>query len=572
MKGAGMSPARWVAAPRGAAESMDEYDYIVVGAGSAGCVMAARLSEGGRHSVLLLEAGPADRYPWIHVPIGYAKTMFNPALNWMFRTDPDPGMNQRQVYWPRGKTLGGSSAINGLIFVRGQAEDYDDWAAQGNTQWSYREVLPWFRRLEHNTLGANEWRGTGGPLWSSHIRVRHPLIDAVIDACEEIGIPRNPDFNGARQEGAGYYQLSTRNGFRCSTAVAYLRPARRRANLRVVTAAQATRILFEGRRATGIEYRPGARADLRGAGTAKASGWTVEAGAPVRVRARREVILCAGALQSPQLLQVSGVGPGALLQSLGIPVVHDSPGVGENLQDHLQARVMFRCSQPITTNDQLASWWGQLRIGMEYVLMRGGPMAIGINQGGIFARTRPEITRPDVQFHVATLSSDMAGSPVHAHSGFTMSVCQLRPESRGHVRIRSADPMQPPSMQPHYLSTEVDRRTVVDGVKLARRLASTRALSPFVTDEYAPGAKAGSDADLLEFVRDTAGTIFHPSGTCRMGVDDAAVVDQHLRVRGVDALRVVDCSIMPTLVSGNTNVPVVMIAERAAAFVLEEAG
>jgi choline dehydrogenase len=505
------------------------------------------------------------------VPIGYAKTMFNPVLNWMFRTDPDPGMNRRQVYWPRGKTLGGSSAINGLIFIRGQAQDYDDWAAQGNADWSFEKVLPWFRRLEHNTLGADEWRGTGGPLWSSHIRVRHPLIDAVIAACEEIGIPRNPDFNGARQEGAGYYQLSTRNGFRCSTAVAYLRPARRRANLRVLTRAQTTRILFEGRRAVGVEYRPGARADRRDAGTAKASGVTVEAGPPVRVRARREVILCAGALQSPQLLQLSGVGPAELLHSFGIPVVHELSGVGENLQDHLQARVMFRCSRPITTNDQLASPWGKLRIGMEYVFLRGGPMAIGINQGGIFARTRPELTRPDVQFHVATLSSDMAGSPVHSHSGFTMSVCQLRPESRGHVRIRSTDPLEAPSMQPFYLSTENDRRTAVDGVKLARRLAATRALGPFVVDEYAPGAQAASDADLLEFVRNHAGTIFHPSGTCRMGDDAMAVVDQQLRVRGVGGLRVVDCSVMPTLVSGNTNVPVVMIAERAAAFALADA-
>lgn len=550
---------------------MDEYDYIVVGAGSAGCVMAARLSEDGRHRVLLLEAGPEDRYPWIHVPIGYAKTMFNPVLNWMFRTDPDPGMNRRQVYWPRGKTLGGSSAINGLIFIRGQAEDYDDWAAQGNTQWSFEKVLPWFRRLEHNTLGADEWRGTGGPLWSSHIRVRHPLIDAVIDACEEAGIPRNPDFNGARQEGAGYYQLTTRNGFRCSTAVAYLRPARSRPNLRVLTRAQTTRIVFEGRRAVGVEYRPGARADRRDAGTAKASGITVEAGPPVRVRARREVILCAGALQSPQLLQLSGVGPADLLGSFGIPVVHELRGVGENLQDHLQARVMFRCSQPITTNDQLASLWGKLRIGMEYVFLRGGPMAIGINQGGIFARTRPELTRPDVQFHVATLSSDMAGSPVHSHSGFTMSVCQLRPESRGHVRIRSSDPLEPPSMQPFYLSTETDRRTAVDGVKLARRIAATRALAPFVVDEYAPGAQAASDADLLEFVRNQGGTIFHPSGTCRMGEGALAVVDQQLRVRGVGGLRVVDCSVMPTLVSGNTNVPAVMMAERAAAFVLADA-
>ncbi len=550
---------------------MDEFDYIVVGAGAAGCVMAARLSENGRHSVLLLEAGPADRYPWIHVPIGYAKTMFNPEVNWMFRTDPDPGMNGRQVYWPRGKTLGGSSAINGLIFIRGQREDYDDWAALGNDQWSYDKVLPWFRKLEHNVAGADAWRGTGGPLWCSPIRAAHPLIDAVIAACGQIDIPRNDDFNGERQEGAGYFQLTTRRGLRCSTAVAYLKPARGRPNLRIETRAQATRVLFEGRRACGIEYRSDVHASHDGAGTVSASGVSVQTGPLRTARARREVILCAGALQTPQLLQLSGIGDPALLRRFDIDVVQALPGVGENLQDHLQARVMFRCALPVTTNDQLASLWGRMRIGAQYLLSRDGPIAIGINQGGIFARTQPGLTRPDVQFHVATLSSDMAGSPVHRFSGFTMSVCQLRPESRGFVRITSADPLQPPSMQPYYLSTELDQRTMIDGVKLARRIAAAPALQGFIASEYAPGQQAEDDAALLEFVRNNGGTIFHPSGTCKMGDDAQAVVDQRLRVRGVDGLRVVDCSIMPTLVSGNTNVPAVMIAERAADFVLRDA-
>jgi choline dehydrogenase len=528
------------------------FDYIVVGAGSAGCVLANRLSADGRRSVLLLEAGPRDTYPWIHVPIGYAKTMFHPVLNWGFHTEPEPTMNGRRIYWPRGRTLGGSSAINGLISIRGQREDYDAWAAQGSPGWAYADVLPWFRKLEHNVRGASEFHGADGPLWASDIGVPHPLIEAMIAGAKELGIPRNDDFNGSRQEGAGYYQLTTHRGRRCSTAVAYLKPARARANLRVETDAQVTRVLFADRRATGVTYR--------------------RAGTECAAAARLEVILAAGALQSPQLLQLSGIGPPALLQSFGIPVVHALEGVGGNLQDHLQARVIFRCTQPVTTNDLLRTWHGKLRIGLEYVLKRSGPMAVGINQGGIFARAMPESTRPDVQFHFATLSSDMAGSPVHAFSGFTMSVCQLRPTSRGTVRIRSTDALEAPAMQPNYLSTPQDRIALVAAIRLARRLAATNAMRPYVASEYRPGGDAVTDDDLLEFARNTGGTIFHPSGTTRMGsADDAmAVVDTELRVHGTAGLRVVDCGIMPTLVSGNTNVPVVMIAERAAAMVLAD--
>jgi choline dehydrogenase len=523
-----------------------EFDYVIVGAGSAGCTLAARLSEDSRLRVLLLEAGPPDTYPWIHVPIGYAKTMFNPRVNWCYYTEPQPQMNGRKVYWPRGKTLGGSSAINGLIFIRGQHEDYDHWAALGNPGWSHADVLPYFRRLEHNVRGAGQWHGGDGPLWASDIGERHELIEALIAAGGELGIPPNADFNGATQEGVGYYQLTTRRGLRCSTATAYLKPARGRANLAVETGAQALAVAFDGRRATGVVYR--------------------QSGRDVTVGARREVILAAGALQSPQLLQLSGVGPAALLRPLGIPVVHDLPGVGENLQDHLQARVIFRCTKPITTNDTLRSWPRKLAMGLRYALARSGPMAVGINQGGIFARTRAGLDRPDVQFHVATLSSDMAGSPVHTFSGFTMSVCQLRPESRGHVRITTRDPLAPPAMQPNYLATDHDRATLVAGIRLARALAATRALSPYVAGEYRPGADAATDAELLEFAKNTAGTIFHPSGTTKMGPgsDPTAVVDAELRVHGCAGLRVVDCGIMPTLVSGNTNAPVVMIAEKAA--------
>jgi choline dehydrogenase len=530
-----------------------QYDYIIVGAGSAGCVLANRLSANGRHSVLLLEAGPPDAFPWIHVPIGYAKTMFNPRYNWCFYTEPDPGMNGRKIYWPRGKTLGGSSSINGLIYVRGQRQDYDRWAAAGNAGWSYDEVLPYFKRLEHAPGGDPAYHGRDGPLWCSPIRRRHELIDAVIAGAGEIGIARNDDFNGAVQEGAGYYHLSTRRGWRCSTAVAYLRPARRRPNLRIETDAQATGIAFNGRRAGGVSYR--------------------RRGAEHTALARREILLCAGALQTPQLLQLSGVGPAGLLRGFDIPLVHDLPGVGENLQDHLQARVIYQCTKPITTNDDLASFWRTLAMGIDYLLTRDGPMAVGINQGGLFARARPNATTPDVQFHIATLSSDMAGSPTHAFSGFTMSVCQLRPQSRGWVRIRSADPMVPPAMQANYLSTQGDRETLIAGIRLARRLAATGALSPYVKAEYRPGAAVESDADLLEFAKNTGGTIFHPSGTCKMGDarDPLTVVDHELRVHGLDRLRVVDCSIMPTLTSGNTNVPVIMIAEKAADLILRDA-
>jgi choline dehydrogenase len=530
------------------------FDYIVVGAGSAGCVLANRLSASGRHQVLLLEAGPADTYPWIHIPIGYAKTMFNPRVNWCFNTEPEPGMNGRRIYWPRGKTLGGSSSINGLISIRGQREDYDRWAEGGNAGWAYEDVLPYFRRLEHAPFGDPAYHGVDGPLWCSPIRSRHELIEAVIAGAGELGIVRNDDFNAASQEGAGYYHLSTRRGWRCSTAVAYLKPARHRANLRVETLARAVRVVFDGKRADAVVYR--------------------HRGAEFVAHARREILLCAGSLQSPQLLQLSGVGPAPLLQAFGIPRVQELGGVGENLQDHLQARVIFECTRPITTNDDLRSWSRVVKMGLEYALTRGGPMAIGINQGGIFARALPDARTPDVQFHVATLSSDMAGSPTHTFSGFTMSVCQLRPESRGHVRIRSVDPLEPPAMQPNYLSTQHDRDTLVAGIRLARKLAATRALAPYVKAEYRPGPSARDDSEILDFAKATGGTIFHPSGTCKMGDmkrDATAVVDSELRVHGVSSLRVVDCSVMPTLVSGNTNIPVVMIAEKAADLILAAA-
>ncbi len=528
-----------------------DFDYVIVGAGTAGCVLANRLSADGRASVLLLEAGPPDRYLWIHIPIGYGKTMFHPVYNWGFHTDPDPGMDGRRIYWPRGRGLGGSSSINGLIYVRGQPEDYDRWAAAGNRGWGWRDVLPYFVRSEGNQRGASAAHGADGPLKCSDIGERHELMEAIIAGAGELGVPRTDDFNGGVQEGVGYYQLFTHKGWRCSTAVAYLKPARGRANLAVETGAHATRVTLAEGRATGVEF--------------------VQGGQARRVRARREVILAAGALQSPQLLLLSGIGPGAHVAEHGIPVVRDLPGVGENLQDHLQLRLLYRCTKPITTNDDLASWWRSLQIGLKWLVRRRGPLAIGINQGGLFTRVMRDAATPDIQFHFATLSADMAGAKPHPFPGFTMSVCQLRPTSRGRVRLAARDPLAAPSMQPHYLSTAGDRACAVAALRYARRLAATRALSPYIVEELRPGRAVESDADLLAFARAYGATIFHPSGTCRMGADPLAVVDDRLRVHGVPGLRVVDCSIMPTLVSGNTNAPVVMIAEKASDLIAEDA-
>ncbi len=515
---------------------MKQVDYIVVGGGTAGCVLADRLSADGRHRVLLLEAGPRDNYLWIHIPIGYAKTMFHPVYNWCFETDPEPNMSGRRVYWPRGRCLGGSSSINGLIYVRGQPEDYDAWESLGNRGWGWNDVLPYFER---SRLGVSD---IGEP---------HELMEAIIRAGNELGVPTTRDFNGGRQEGVGYYQLYTKGGWRSSSATAYLRPARKRTNLDVQTGAQVTRVVFEGERAVGVRYRQG--------------------GEDREVCATREVILAAGAVQSPQLLQLSGVGPGALLQRFGLPVVKDLPGVGENLQDHLQLRLMYKCTRPITTNDDLASVWRSAAMGLKWLLWRKGPLAIGINQAGLFARALPESKTPDVQFHFATLSAELAGAKPHPWSGFTMSVCQLRPESRGRLQIRSADPLEAPSMRANYLDTEHDRRCAVAGVRLARSLAATSALRPYVAEEYRPGPGAQSDRALLDFARHFGATIFHPAGTCKMGRDPMAVVDDRLRVHGVGALRVVDCSIMPDLISGNTAAPVLMIAEKASDLILADA-
>jgi choline dehydrogenase len=526
------------------------YDFIVIGAGSAGCAVAALLSADPGCRVLLLEAGPRDTNPWIHIPVGYFKTMHNPNTDWCLRTEPDPGIAGRSIAWPRGRVLGGSSSINGLLYVRGQAEDYDHWRQLGCVGWSYEDVLPYFRRAENQQRGADEFHGVGGPLAVSDIRVRRDICDAYIEAAEKNGIPSTEDFNGARQEGAGYFQLTSRNGWRCSAAVAYLRPARGRANLTVVTNALTQRILLEGRRASGVIYRVGG--DV--VHTAHAEG---------------EVVLCAGAIHSPHLLALSGIGPAAELAEAGIPVVHHLPGVGQNLQDHLQARLTYASTRK-TLNDEVNNPLLKLRIGLEFALFQRGPMSMGASQVGIFARVDPAAATPDVQFHIQPLSADEPGKGLHKYSAFTASVCQLRPESRGRLVTMSADPQRAPAIHPNYLATEKDCAVTIAGIRLARRLAETQPLSDFVKMELQPGPDLQSDDELLDFARHHATTIYHPAGTCKMGTDPMAVVDAQLRVHGIDRLRVADASIMPTLVSGNTNAPTIMIGEKVADMILAD--
>jgi len=527
------------------------FDYIVVGAGSAGCVLANRLTASGRHRVLLLEAGGPDRNIWIHIPLGYGKLFSNAKVNWLYTTEPEPELNNRRVIQPRGKVLGGSSSINGLLYVRGQHEDYDHWRQLGNAGWSFKDVLPYFRRAEDQERGSDELHGVGGHLKVSDVCEPHPLCEAFIEAAKASGFPRNDDFNGPTQEGAGYFQLTSRNGRRWSTAVGYLKEARRRPNLAVAPNALATRILFDGRRAIGVEYRQGDAIRAAYAGG--------------------EVIVSGGAFNSPQLLQLSGLGPAKILQDLGLDVAADMPGVGADLQDHLQIRMLYRCTEPITANEVINDWRYRYAAGLRYLLTRKGLLTIGAGYAGAFLRTRPELATPDVQFHFLIFSADAAGAALHPFPGFMTSVCQLRPDSRGFVRIKSADPRVPPAIQPRYLSARSDCDCVVDGLKLLRRVMNQPVMRKYVAEERAPGEACTSDADLLAFARATGTTVYHPTSTCRMGSDLNAVVDERLRVRGFDRLRVIDASIMPTVVSGNTNAAAVMIGEKGADMVLEDA-
>ena len=528
-----------------------EFDYVIVGAGSAGCVLANRLSADGRNSVLLLEAGPKDTNLWIHVPLGYGKLFKEKTVNWMYQTEPEPGLDGRTVFQPRGKVLGGSSSINGLLYVRGQHEDYDRWRQRGNAGWGYDDVLPYFRKAENQQRGADKYHGAGGPLPVSDWRHADPLSEAFVVAAAQTGIPTNPDFNGASQEGAGFFQTTTQRGRRASTAYSYLRPAKSRSNLRVETSALAQRILFEGRRARAVEYRQG--------------------GALRTARARKEILVSSGAYNSPQLLQLSGVGPAELLKRHGIDIVLDAPGVGNDLQDHLQVRLVTRCSQPVTLNDIVNHPVRRVMAGARYAAFRRGPLTIAAGTSGAFFKTNPRLATPDIQIHFLPFSTDRMGEKLHSFSAFSASVCQLRPESRGSLRIRSADPAVPPEIRINYLATETDRTAFIEGFKILRQIMAAPALKPYAVDEILPGSKVTSDEDILAFCRKTGSTVYHPTSTCRMGSDPLAVVDQRLRLRGIEGLRVVDASVMPDLMSGNTNAPTIMIAEKASDMILEDA-
>ena len=530
--------------------SLGSFDYVIVGAGSAGCVLANRLSVDPTISVALLEAGGRDSYLWIHVPVGYLYTQNNPETDWCLKTEAEPGLNGRVLNYPRGRVLGGCSAINGMIYMRGQARDYDRWRQLGNAGWAWEDVLPYFKRSQHQTRGADEHHGSGGEWIVDEMRLSWEILDAFRDAAAEVGIPKTTDFNRGDNEGCGYFQVNQRRGVRLSTAQAFLKPVKGRANLKVFTHAEAEGLLLENGRATGVALR--------------------HRGIPMRIEANGEVILAAGAIGSPQLLQVSGIGPGAMLAGNGVAVARELPGVGENLQDHLQLRLAFKVSNTRTLNERAGSLLGRIGMAFEYALFRRGPLTMAPSQLGGFAKSDPALETANLEYHVQPLSLERFGEPLHPFPAFTASVCNLRPESRGHVRIRDADARTPPAIQPNYLSTEGDKRVAVEAIRLTRRIAEAKALAKFSPEEFKPGPQLQSDADLAKAAGDIGTTIFHPVGTCRMGADGMAVVDERLRVHGIGGLRVVDASVMPTITSGNTNAPTMMIAERAADMIVAD--
>ncbi len=546
-------PEHRAAKGRDAIEGGPDCDYLIVGAGSAGCVLAARLSESGQHRVILVEAGPHDRNPWIHIPVGYGRLFDDPKVNWRYESEPEPALNGRTLYQPRGKVLGGTSAINGLVYARGPREDFDHWRQLGNSGWGYDDVLPYFRKSENQTHGPDEFHGVGGPLSVSDQPQRHVLGDAFVQAAQQAGHAFNPDFNGATHEGVGYYQNTARNGRRHSTAVAYLRPARNRANLEVLTEALATRILFSGRRAVGVEC--------------------VRAGERRRIMAQRGVIVSGGVFNSPQLLELSGIGKADRLKGFGIPVVQDIPGVGENLQDHFMIGMVFRCSRSVTLNDVMRNPLRRATMAMQYALFRSGPMAGSAMYAGAFLRTGAHLAAPDLQLNLAVWSVDDSGrsrTSLHRFPGFNTGIVHLRPDSRGSVHIKSTDPGVPPAIRFEFFQSDNDRETMVRAFRIVRNIMRQPAIAHYVEEELTPGRACEADADILAFCRDRGRSCLHPASTCKMGSDAASVVDARLRVRGVSNLYIVDGSIMPVLVGSNPNAATIMIAEKGADMILED--
>ncbi len=532
----------------------ESFDFIVTGAGSAGCAVAARLSESGRYRVLLLEAGRRDTYPWIHIPLGYHKLFTHAGYNWKFESEPVAGLNNRTSYQPRGKMLGGTSSLNGMVYMRGTPADYDGWRQRGCEGWDWGSVLPFFKKAENQERGESEHHGVGGPLNVSDSRFRSEIVDAVVEAAVQAGIPRNADFNGATQEGVGYYQSTVGNGRRWSSAVAYLKPARNRKNLLVKPNAHAIRILIEDGRAVGVEYRT-----PKGLETARASG---------------EVIVSGGVYGSPQLLLLSGIGPGAHLQEMGVTVIRDLPAVGANLHDHFNSYVAWRATKAGTLNDLARSPVRKIAAGLQYALARNGPLAGISTLAGILARSDPRFDRPDLQMNIFLWSiekRDGTGIYPHKWPGFAISPVHLRPEGRGSVRLKSPDPLSPPRIEFKFLETAYDVDAMLWGMRLARKIAAQPALGPYIAEEVQPGPAVTSDEALIEDLRNRGVSNLHPVGTCRMGHGPDAAVDPRLRVHGIHGLRVIDASIMPQVVGGNTNAPSIMIGEKGAAMILEDA-